>query len=72
MSHDRGCHCGKEKYEYDDCQRLGCVHKRPPERTKTINENTVRAAIVKACANNCVARWMQDRLIEDTIKVLYE
>lgn len=24
MSHDRGCHCGREKYEYDECNRAGC------------------------------------------------
>lgn len=24
MSHDRGCPCGKEKYEYDDCTRKDC------------------------------------------------
>lgn len=27
MSHDRGCHCGREKYEYDDCPEKDC-HKR--------------------------------------------
>ncbi len=24
MSHDRGCSCGREKYEYDTCQEVGC------------------------------------------------
>lgn len=24
MSHDRGCPCGREKYEYDDCDQPGC------------------------------------------------
>jgi len=28
MSHDRGCPCGKEKYEYDDCTRRDCPQKR--------------------------------------------
>ena len=25
MSHDRGCHCGKERYEYDDCDWPTCT-----------------------------------------------
>lgn len=25
MSHDRGCPCGKEKYEADDCKRSWCL-----------------------------------------------
>lgn len=28
MSHDRGCHCGRESFEYDDCPLNGC-NKRP-------------------------------------------
>lgn len=24
MSHDRGCHCGKERYEYDECRDKEC------------------------------------------------
>lgn len=24
MSHDRGCHCGKEPYEYRDCRDVEC------------------------------------------------
>ena len=24
MSHDRGCSCGKEPYEYEDCRRADC------------------------------------------------
>jgi len=24
MSHDRGCFCGKEPYEYEDCRRADC------------------------------------------------
>lgn len=27
MSHDRGCHCGREPYEYDDCTNSNC-HKK--------------------------------------------
>lgn len=31
MSHDRGCPCGRESYEYDDCVRERCF-KRPTEK----------------------------------------
>jgi hypothetical protein len=27
MSHDRGCPCGKEPYEYADCVKQGCFRK---------------------------------------------
>lgn len=27
MSHDRGCPCGREKYEYDDCENPKCMQK---------------------------------------------
>ena len=27
MSHDRGCFCGREKYEYQDCDREDCTNK---------------------------------------------
>ena len=27
MSHDRGCSCGREKYEYDECDNITCIHK---------------------------------------------
>ena len=27
MSHDRGCFCGREKWEYDECDRAGCTKK---------------------------------------------
>lgn len=27
MSHDRGCHCGREPYEYIDCVKPDCVKK---------------------------------------------
>lgn len=27
MSHDRGCPCGKEKSEYDDCIEFNCLKK---------------------------------------------
>lgn len=33
MSHDRGCSCGKEFYEYKDCTESNCAKK---ERTVTL------------------------------------
>lgn len=30
MSHDRGCYCGREKYEYDDCIRENCSRRSKP------------------------------------------
>lgn len=34
MSHDRGCPCGREKYEYDDCTRADCFKKEKPVEKK--------------------------------------
>ena len=45
MSHDRGCSCGKEPYEYDDCTLINCfkrektVIKQEPERYVWIRAN---------------------------------
>lgn len=30
MSHDRGCYCGRESYEFQDCLRADCTKLRPP------------------------------------------
>lgn len=38
MSHDRGCHCGRESYEYADCTDKRC--------NKNNNENITRDALV--------------------------
>lgn len=37
MSHDRGCYCGREKYEYDDCPDATC-DRRSKEKTLTIED----------------------------------
>ena len=34
MSHDRGCSCGREKYEADDCPNWGCQYKEPLKEKK--------------------------------------
>jgi len=34
MSHDRGCYCGREKYEYDDCTRENCSRREKPLERK--------------------------------------
>lgn len=36
MSHDRGCYCGKEAYEYHDCDYSDCVKKPKLETVETI------------------------------------
>lgn len=45
MSHDRGCFCGRERYEYEDCPKADCRKKNKeaivkkakpmPKRTKS-------------------------------------
>lgn len=35
MSHDRGCHCGRERYEYDTCPNEDCY-----KRTRTMSMKT--------------------------------
>lgn len=30
MSHDRGCYCGREKYDSEDCDRLDCKYREKP------------------------------------------
>ena len=34
MSHDRGCYCGKESYEYEDCTKNNCYKKIKYEKSK--------------------------------------
>lgn len=72
MSHDRGCPCGKEKYEYDDCTKADCVHKVKAPRSRTLHENVVAAAITKACYNSGIKTYIRDQIISDTLEALYE
>lgn len=32
MSHDRGCYCGRERYEQQDCREIDCPRLSPIER----------------------------------------
>lgn len=34
MSHDRGCLCGREKYEYEDCKRKDCLNQQHKTQEK--------------------------------------
>jgi bifunctional NMN adenylyltransferase/nudix hydrolase len=43
MSHDRGCPCGREKYEYQDCQKPDCF-KTPQRQTLTSTKTPVAYA----------------------------
>jgi hypothetical protein len=36
VSHDRGCPCGREKYEYEDCTRTDCFKKVETKSRKLI------------------------------------
>lgn len=47
MSHDRGCPCGREKYEYRDCDRADCVHRNEASSHK----KNVDAEIKKSLEN---------------------
>jgi bifunctional NMN adenylyltransferase/nudix hydrolase len=44
MSHDRGCPCGKENYEYQDCQKPDCF-KKPQHSTSTKTAVTYDALV---------------------------
>ncbi len=37
MSHDRGCICGRERYEYDDCDWIHCTKRKPKVSTSIIS-----------------------------------
>lgn len=39
MSHDRGCHCGKEPYEYEDCRVVTCGRRRSPLHSEAASLN---------------------------------
>lgn len=39
MSHDRGCHCGKEPYEYEECQVATCGRRRNPLHSEAASLN---------------------------------
>lgn len=45
MSHDRGCHCGKERVEYEDCTDPYCVkrvYKQPHDINKPFNPENLK------------------------------
>jgi len=47
MSHDRGCYCGREKYEYADCDRKDCLNK----KTVAVLSPDVPIMVLIAAAN---------------------
>lgn len=84
MSHDRGCPCGREKYEYDDCTRKDC-----DRRSTTANDNQVGGdhykseyqhwdfielngiGYLEAAATKYVARWRKKGGLRDLEKALH-
>jgi hypothetical protein len=50
MSHDRGCSCGKEKYEYHECTVFGCPNRPKPTQDEDPNaitiDNTVNGKVL--------------------------
>lgn len=48
MSHDRGCSCGKEPYEYADCSRTDCPNRKqedPPQVVLNLDWGFVKTAV---------------------------
>lgn len=39
MSHDRGCYCGREKYEYQNCDKQNCLNKLNRDETMKLDES---------------------------------
>lgn len=65
MSHDRGCPCGKEPYEYEDCTKEICSRRAsPPKPTldelvthlKKNNETCIALAREGLAANGVQAK----------------
>ncbi len=61
MSHDRGCPCGLEKYEYEDCRRADCLN-RPMTAERIVQDalaamrlRKVRGGAPGNCVQCCVA-----------------
>ena len=44
MSHDRGCPCGREKWEYDECSKENCYKNKKTEQQKR-NEDIEKKCI---------------------------
>lgn len=50
MSHDRGCHCGRERWEYDDCPNHGCMRREGSlyaDRQRSLRELQLRSIGMK-------------------------
>lgn len=37
MSHDRGCSCGREKFEYDECTEADCLKRKHPRIAEAVD-----------------------------------
>lgn len=47
MGHDRGCYCGREPYEYRDCERPNCHRRERALETKVKREGPKLKARLK-------------------------
>lgn len=45
MSHDRGCPCGREKYEYDECPKYDCPHRKKQSHDEDPNNIAIDQAV---------------------------
>jgi len=59
MSHDRGCPCGRERYEYDDCDRPDCYKKPNKQETVSISRSEPWDDRFLALADH-IADWSKD------------
>lgn len=46
MSHDRGCPCGRERDEYDECSKSDCYKRETPSVKPTFNSENLKVGDV--------------------------
>lgn len=81
MSHDRGCPCGREKWDYSECDREDCYHKEKPVTSTQVGGThyagkyqhwdwaiDVRLGYLEAAATKYLFRWYKKGGIEDLEK----
>lgn len=84
MSHDRGCPCGREFYEYQECQESNCYKRE--KRVETANDRQVGGShyrsemqhwdlislygvgYLEGCATKYVMRWKKKGGVQDIEK----
>lgn len=51
MSHDRGCFCGREKWDYDSCPEIDCWKKQPWPNEQQKNNSFENLASISLSEN---------------------